>query len=441
MVVDIYLDVSKLSHNQSLVIADDNLRWGRIPLHGTVTHILIESWELTLNHPTPDYPVDLPNVYKRSIVFFRSLHSLVRLLPAYELYRRFRTLNDGNPLSIGYRLSTATPSMPSQISLNTNVLVNDARKPTMAYSFSDIITPLGTFKLNVVYRRNCDFKAETIERDLSAQFIDMDDQFFTPTLTKYQEEKERQKQTVLVSKNETRSRPIVSPFKSPSISTSTIDLTVKDPVKEGSLGRKIEFSSSFDKYKYTSRDSSLTQSSLMKRRASDHSSILNDDDLEDFVRLMGSNQELKLFQKNETKDDKVLAHFQNLRDTHTSLSESVSSSMILSLSSPSSSIGRSYQPIHPSPLHTVQKSSPVHIPRSLPTQHQAHSNHTASTYPQDRQQEIYHSRKKTIESERVTQLEDDDSLVFKMSELGCDSQSSHATPLLFNRTSPTDRFK
>lgn len=45
-----------------------------------------------------------------------------------------------------------------------------------------------TFKLNVTYRRNCDFKVEDSERDLSAQFIDMDEQFFTPTMAKYQQE-------------------------------------------------------------------------------------------------------------------------------------------------------------------------------------------------------------------------------------------------------------
>lgn len=45
-----------------------------------------------------------------------------------------------------------------------------------------------TFKLNVSYRRNCEFKVEDSERDLSAQFIDMDEQYFTPTMAKYQQE-------------------------------------------------------------------------------------------------------------------------------------------------------------------------------------------------------------------------------------------------------------
>lgn len=40
----------------------------------------------------------------------------------------------------------------------------------------------------MTYRRNCDFEVEDVERDLSAQFIDMDEQFFTPTMAKYQQE-------------------------------------------------------------------------------------------------------------------------------------------------------------------------------------------------------------------------------------------------------------
>lgn len=191
-------------------------------------------------------------------------------------------------------------------------------------------------------------------------------------------------------------------------------------VDSGSFGRKIEFSSSFDKYRSasptsTSRPSAgespsgATGSSIMMRRWSrqsgDRSTIQtdDDDDLEDFVRFVGSNQELRLFQQQRGSqmfssssastttsgggDDASLSHFQNLRETHNSLSESLSSSMMIqqqssqqvqqpnspvSSSTTSSQGARSYQPIIPSPLHHTAKdqqprsTSPVHIPRSLP---------------------------------------------------------------------------
>lgn len=69
-----------------------------------------------------------------------------------------------------------------------------------------------TFNLTVIYRRNCDFKVEDRERDLSAQFIDMDEQFFTPTMTKYQEEYSKARPTSLYS---------VTPKESTSTSSST----------------------------------------------------------------------------------------------------------------------------------------------------------------------------------------------------------------------------
>ncbi|KAI8093847.1 autophagy-related protein 13-domain-containing protein [Halteromyces radiatus] len=556
MIIDIYLDTSKLTQNQSLMVIDDNLRRNRVDLCENnddyrIQRILIETWVLTLNHPLPDFPVDLPNLYKRSIVFFRSLHSLVRLLPAYNLHRRLRKFNDDRDLAIGYQFSPRNIRRHDEISLDTSILEGDARNPTKSYTFTDIMTPLGTFKLQVNYRRNCDFKIEDSERDISDRFVDMDEQFFTPTIEKYQQGyhtpsrprplsmhdsrssilsemaqlkeaptispttststssrysqptaeysdpreivQQRQRHSSIVprqsplsssplnrdSKGSTgtsiepsistsstpvsrrTSVPAFSPFKSPSLSsspqadnmltgfkTSSSSEKAKSSGVEsssGSFGRKIEFSSSFDKYRSSpSRlDSGGTSMTRRWSRNSDHSSInlfseMEDTDLEEFVRFVGVKQELKLFQGRTSgtptisasqlmesgqpssptsessssmgasgygtgsiyRSKKALSHFQNLRETHNSLSESVTSSMMamgiggdgddvtgtqqqqqqqqsepigmtsgVSPSSSSSSTGRSYQPVIPSPLHAEQHSiSPVRIPRSLPPQ-------------------------------------------------------------------------
>ncbi|KAI8365636.1 autophagy-related protein 13-domain-containing protein [Choanephora cucurbitarum] len=527
MVLDIYLDTSKLSYHQSLMVADDNLRW-----------------------------VDLPNLYKRSIVFFRSLHSLSRLLPGYDLYRQISESKD-TPLSIGYRLSSSLSKVyPEEIALNSTILENDARKPTKNYSFSDIVTPIGTFKLNVSYRRNCDFRVEDTERDLSAQFIDMDEKFFTPTMTKYHQQQQKlsltinskrssldTKMVIIIRMNRQSESPtnrrasapfVVSPFKSPFLSsspqaesiycllsiclvsgagsggsttatiaaqrqygTSPTSSERSRPLDSGSYSRKIEFSSSFDKYKSPSpsRESPSNASMMMRRwsRASDLSSVNfkqeeEDTHLEDFVRLVGSNQDLRMFSKtnsdllsstsdSDTSSMMKLSHFQSLRETHNTLSESLSSSMILqpqpqnpeastvSPVSSTSSTGRSYQPAVPSPLHAEKRStSPVHIPRSYPqlmsmtttgktttastTQSKSHTTDLSaySTYPQD----FHHQRplskhkpvtfsmntSKVAERQLITQpqaessvslLDDDDSLVFKMSELECEGPPRAST--------------
>lgn len=271
---------------------------------------------------------------------------------------------------------------------------------------------------------------------------------------------------------------------------------------------------------------------MMRRssRASDHSiyNFKEDDDLEDFVRLVGSNQELSMFQNSSSESSSIkkgsITHFQNLRDTHNSLSDSLSSSMMIGHSqhdhqssispvSSTSSTGRSYQPIIPSPLHAEQKkksTSPVHIPQSFPqlrsltnmnqnnalrisriplTQNEqdADDMFTYSTYPQDQHHQDLHMLRNTAtakSSQRIlgratvnektaveryedslqrsrntdgsslmmqdnstdinsssgqerthSMMDDDDSLVFKMSELECEGPSlnqQQKQPMVFN---------
>ncbi|KAI8988522.1 autophagy-related protein 13-domain-containing protein [Mycotypha africana] len=658
MRIDIYLDTSQLSStNKSLMIADDNLRWSYIDLnksHYPIDRIYLESWELSLrSHPFPDHAVDLPNLYKRSIVFFRALHSFIRLLPSYELYRKIHkhhsnTAGDDdairNLLSIGYRLSASLPSEQQQhpdvtrndISLETAILNSDARKPTSNYDFNDIITPIGTFKLRAIYRRNCDFKIEDTEKDLSSHFIDMDEQFFTPTLAKYQQQQQQQQSsnrpsTRPVSMLSNRSPPtsinsryssydnneqqqrlrsntsssttsnsrrasatfVVSPFKSPFLSSSpqadcifsvsnmkggastnnnttaashpvststneailsntlsttsgTMNTTLTEddtsidsnsttskPIETGTGGggssfgsRKIEFSSSFERYKSTS---SATKNRLMSgspssismtrrwSRTSDQNSSLysfnrtehddETDELEDFVKLVGSSQELRMFNRNRnesatttatpstnTKHEppvsdqsnsnsmiirkSMLPHFQSLRETHDTLSDSLSTSMIMSqhYSSPpvptpqqqrqlafvATTTVSHHQPTITSPLHpkslpppqtTVSGGHQSSIAPPSPTKKQFKQDgyqqvnscdkdlSAYSTYPQDyhRHQELqrYLSRPISLKNRALyhrkeddeqpsdeinnnnnsSLMDDDDSLVFKMSEL------------------------
>ncbi|KAG1463566.1 hypothetical protein G6F56_005252 [Rhizopus delemar] len=379
MTVSIYLDTSRLTPNQTLLAADDNLRWGSVDvLH--VNRILIESWVLKLKQPSSHYAEGWPNMYKRSIVFFRSLHSFVRLMPTSELYRRMSKPNRQDTLSIGYRLSS-DPSMQydSEISLNSTILENDVRKPTNSYEFSDIMTPNGMLNLSVTYRRNCDFKVEDRERDLSAQFIDMDEHYFTPsgrwsrsgsvTLKKSTSSFSRNPGDILRPKSRT-----VSPFKSPSLSSS-LQMNSSLPTKDTeSFPRKYEIMSSFEKYK--SKESPLNS---IKHKGL----TLNQDDdgLGDFLRLMTPKQDLRFqcslsssVSSDSSSHKKALSHFHSLRDIHNSLSESLSSSMVItqegSQVSSLSSISRSYQPTMPSPLHMERNPSITqHDAYTLSTNH------------------------------------------------------------------------
>ncbi|KAK4512406.1 uncharacterized protein ATC70_003105 [Mucor velutinosus] len=399
LVIDIYLETTEPDLLQE---GDDVYGWRKLDLgiqQNDVQRILVESWTLSLNHPLPDYPVDLPNLYKRSIVFFRSLHSLVRVLPSYSLYQRLK-LHNGE-ISLGYRLSTNHFNRKDEISLDHALTSVDT---IQLYEFSDISTPLGTFKLKLLFREHCKFDTK---EDSPLHGIDVEENFFTPTMTKYRMEKSREKtmpspppppvpvfptaSSVTSAKSRLQSQrstsaaasasissrsnhypmtsissttasgtnthtsqlerrisaPLVSPFKSPSLSSSpqkelmftssnhSRSDTPERPIRpeSGSFGRKPEFSSSFEKFfskgnthsgsSNASASSSIhhhmhrvgssnnvaagdtmTEISMTRRwsRTSDHSSINleseeDEEDLEEFMRFIAAKQELKLFQQ------------------------------------------------------------------------------------------------------------------------------------------------
>ena len=83
----------------------------RISIEPTPRYVLLEKWELkfiprsSLDHPpsspigqgpsAADGAVALPTIYKHGIPLFRSLYSLLRILPVWRLYRRLRKRTTG----------------------------------------------------------------------------------------------------------------------------------------------------------------------------------------------------------------------------------------------------------------------------------------------------------------------------------------------------------
>ncbi|KAI9350700.1 autophagy-related protein 13-domain-containing protein [Obelidium mucronatum] len=129
LILDIYLDISDLySTSQHLVLKDEvSLRRHKVPheylvgssmdpITGTSfdvkkKRILLESWQLTLLQPPPRSPPETPVMYKKCVMFFRSLYTHIRLLPSYRLHRRLaktdRDQQQQPPFRIGYRLSSS----------------------------------------------------------------------------------------------------------------------------------------------------------------------------------------------------------------------------------------------------------------------------------------------------------------------------------------------
>ncbi|KAF9125439.1 autophagy protein 13 [Mortierella sp. 14UC] len=206
MLVELFLDTSELSTNQVLVLLDENNRKSRVDLSGTGLHsaastplgqgrirrnIILESWSLNLSNTPPDPVPEPPVVYKKSIIFFRSLFAYMRLLPAYQLYRRLKKQN--HPLRIGFRVSRGQSPEESmfreaEIGIEVPLIEGETRPMLSEYRFGQVETPLGAFSLKVTYRSNVEFQVDESEAVLSSRFIDMDENYFTPTIVTHSQE-------------------------------------------------------------------------------------------------------------------------------------------------------------------------------------------------------------------------------------------------------------
>lgn len=118
--LQVLLSVPDLTNNQVLVHHPPNA--SRVRVDPTPTHILLESWKISFSATpgseassrtssyassggsSPVGPEVTPaTVYKHAIATFRSMYSLLRVLPAWRLCKRPRRSRSGN-LSIALRM-------------------------------------------------------------------------------------------------------------------------------------------------------------------------------------------------------------------------------------------------------------------------------------------------------------------------------------------------
>ncbi|KAI8923105.1 autophagy-related protein 13-domain-containing protein [Entophlyctis helioformis] len=189
LIIDIFLDLSSLTSAHHLMLKNtatmQRFRIGKELLTGSddigrptrKTKILLETWQLSLSHTIPSQPPELPIVYKKSIVFFRALSSMLRLIPAYRLCRRARRTRQ-SPLSVSYRISTSRASHPDEAGLDQLHLGSDMWHGISEYSFGSVDTPLGMFNLHVAYRLECDFSVDSPEAALSHRYSDLEESYF-----------------------------------------------------------------------------------------------------------------------------------------------------------------------------------------------------------------------------------------------------------------------
>ena len=144
--------------------------------------------------------------YRMGIIHFRSLYSLLRLLPAYRLFRRLRRANSGLRLGLKLWAPEGYPSGPDGLREAWEVMEQDligldvgleALVPNeevepdegiQRYNFPSLDLFGNEYNLSVDYRPEVDFHIDDLESVLSEKFVDMDEDWFTPTMARHRME-------------------------------------------------------------------------------------------------------------------------------------------------------------------------------------------------------------------------------------------------------------
>ncbi|KAH6617075.1 autophagy-related protein 13-domain-containing protein [Chaetomium tenue] len=201
LIIETYIDASRLSSNQSLVVIDEHgKRWDvleALNLSETSddsprqrharkrnTEVILERWRLELKCPsdavTDEFGPTLPTVYKRSIVFFRSLFIMSRILPCGKNFPSAVTKGIHSALEVKCRILSAEPEYTTYDPLRQPL--HDGKDAVTEYVFSDVEVPVGRFYASVTYRNDFNFRVDDAESLLSSQLMGVDENYFRPSL-------------------------------------------------------------------------------------------------------------------------------------------------------------------------------------------------------------------------------------------------------------------
>ena len=193
LIIETFLDTRSLTNNQSLVTLDGNgKRWdveeSLSRAQADPDLVILERWKIELGEQSNALPVDLgailPNVYKKSIVLFRSLFTYSRLLPAWNFTKRHGQTRAAPALRIKYRFVDGRAQRRGNAGPDnlTTPLYPDDSKVVDTCRIGTTETPAGTLSAEVTYRTNCEFRVDDSEALLSSRFMGADDEVFRPSI-------------------------------------------------------------------------------------------------------------------------------------------------------------------------------------------------------------------------------------------------------------------
>lgn len=201
MIIETYIDASRLSNSQILVLVDENgKRWDVLEALNSSessddgirtrqsqkrnTEVILERWRVELKClPTVDrdeFGPSLPTIYKRSIVFFRSLFVTTRIMPCWKYSRQALAKGIHPALEVKCRILMAEPEYTSYDPLRQPL--HDGGDAVTEYVFTDLEVPVGRFYASVTYRNDCNFRVDDSESLLSSRFMGVDENSFRPSI-------------------------------------------------------------------------------------------------------------------------------------------------------------------------------------------------------------------------------------------------------------------
>ncbi|KAK2599392.1 hypothetical protein N8I77_011149 [Diaporthe amygdali] len=208
MVIETYLDASRLSPSQCLVVVDDNgKRWDVLEALNSSetsddsptsrrrnTEVILERWRLELK-PGPienveDFGPILPTIYKKSIIFFRSLFVASRIIPAFKFSQQNMTRKPQPALEVKCRILTGETEPSGHDALRQPL--SDGRDVVTDYMLGDLEVPVGRFYASATYRNDCHFRVDDAESLLSSRFMGVDEHFFKPSIPQTRESNRRE---------------------------------------------------------------------------------------------------------------------------------------------------------------------------------------------------------------------------------------------------------
>ncbi|TVY83205.1 Autophagy-related protein [Lachnellula suecica] len=214
LIVETYLDTSQLTNRHSLVIVDDDgKRWdvmealnnssgssdGGSRLRKRNTEVILERWKIelkdSLSERTFDFSSMLPTVYKKCIVFFRSLYSTAKFTPAWRFVKMLAKSGATNNLMQVKCRVLSGPVQPSRFDTLTHPLCENGGPVTTDYFLGETDTPVGQFSAEISYRNDCNFRVDDSESILSSRFMGIEEDYFKPSLGSMDDNRRRSAKT------------------------------------------------------------------------------------------------------------------------------------------------------------------------------------------------------------------------------------------------------